>query len=85
MELAKLIEQLQAALSTKLGAKAPVYMLINDELYEVHIQVNNKGELGPGSVLLTGVKVPIRPAMRPAPRVCVDPHCMDDSDHAEHT
>jgi hypothetical protein len=52
MKTENLVKQLQAALCTKLGEEAPVYMLIDDKLYEVLVQVNHKSELGPGSVLL---------------------------------
>ena len=52
MKTENLVQQLQAALCAELGAEAPVYMLIDDKLYEVLVQVNPKGGLGPGSVLL---------------------------------
>lgn len=56
MTAVELIESLQQALP-ELGKKAPVYLLIdNNELYAFEVTVLPKGNLGPGSVVLTGKK-----------------------------
>lgn len=52
MSVEKLIERLQESTRTELGEAALVYMLIDDELYELDLQTCPKGNLGPGSVLL---------------------------------
>lgn len=49
------VEDLIATLrkaQSELGPQAPIYLLIDDTLYGVVVQVNPKGSLGPGSVLL---------------------------------
>jgi len=52
-----LIEALQK-IQAELGPKAPAHLLIDDELYDLEINVYPKGNLGPGSVLLT--KIPLK-------------------------
>lgn len=58
MNTKMLSERLAQALKSELGSDAPVYLYVNEELHELVIQVNPKGKLGPGSVLLTAVPMP---------------------------
>lgn len=57
LAVAELHEVLQKAQASELGPKAPLYALIGNDLHYVTVQVNHKGELGPGSILLLLTKV----------------------------
>jgi len=54
LPVSDLIKTLQDALSS-LGPGAPIYLVIDNELYGLSVQVNPKGDLGPGSVILLNV------------------------------
>lgn len=58
MTVEDLIARLQESVRTDLGKDAPVYLLIDEQLFELVVDVLPKGAFGPGSVLMVRGKRP---------------------------
>lgn len=56
MTVEDLVGFLQSSL-TELGEGAPVLICVENKIYDLEIQVNPKGNLGPGSILILTVPV----------------------------